>query len=83
VNNIDSLLAILRNLDSRGPYSDLEHEALRRVNRDSGRLVAEDLLLAAERHAASKTAKGKEIAKLLPRFREFVEQVKHERYRKP
>jgi hypothetical protein len=72
----DAMVFVLSSLDCEGLISDSVRAALRTVYPATGRLIAEELLVSAEQYASRGTAKGKRIAKYLPRLRVFIEEIK-------
>jgi hypothetical protein len=73
----DTLFYILsRVLEASGPLSEAYRERLPEIDPDTGKTRAEELLAAAEAAAWSGTAEGKQIAELLPQFRQVVDRIK-------
>ena len=65
-------------LGGSGPLSEAYRERLPEIDPETGKTRAEELLAAAEAAAWSGTAEGKQIAELLPQFRQVVDRIKRE-----
>jgi len=76
--SIEFTLLILQGVHSKGLLADEMRKSLRITNPKTGRTLAEDLLCTAEQHALRDSAKGRKIARLLPEFRELLEQIKRD-----